>query len=190
MLGIAYACSLGGIATLVGTPPNLSFARIFEISFPDAEPIAFGQWLVMAFPITFVMLAVVWFLLTRVFFRFEKSFKVDREVVKREYAALGDMSFEERSVLAVFVITALGWVFRRDLVLGLLTVPGWSRLFPHAELIDDATVAIAMAMLLFFIPTRSADAGSRTVMGVDVFGKIPWHIVLLFGGGLRPASRS
>ena len=88
MLAIAYACSLGGIATLVGTPPNLSFARIFEISFPNAEPIAFGQWLLMAFPITVVMLTIVWLLLTRVFFRFPASFEVDRDVVRREYAAL------------------------------------------------------------------------------------------------------
>ena len=82
MLGIAYACSLGGMATLVDTPPNLSFARIFEITFPLAEPIAFGQWLVMAFPITFVLLTIVWLLLTRLFFRFKKSFEVDRDVVK------------------------------------------------------------------------------------------------------------
>jgi sodium-dependent dicarboxylate transporter 2/3/5 len=128
MLGIAYACSLGGMATLVGTPPNLSFARIFEITFPNAEPIAFGQWLVMAFPITVVLLTIVWLLLTRVFFRFGESFEVDRDVVKREYAALGSISYEERAVLAVFAATAFGWVFRKDLVLGILTVPGWSRL--------------------------------------------------------------
>ena len=188
MLGIAYACSLGGIATLVGTPPNLSFARIFEITFPNAEPIAFGQWLVMAFPVTIVMLTFVWLLLTRVFFRFGESLKVERDVVRREYAALGRMSFEERAVLAVFAATAFGWVFRKDLVLGILTIPGWSRLLPHANLIDDATVAIAMAMILFFIPTRTEDAGSRTVMGVDVFTKIPWHIVLLFGGGFALAQ--
>jgi sodium-dependent dicarboxylate transporter 2/3/5 len=188
MLGIAYACSLGGIATLVGTPPNLSFARIFEITFPNAEPIAFGQWLLMAFPITVVLLTIVWLLLTRVFFRFGKSFAVDRTVIKREHEALGSMSFEERVVLAVFVATAFGWVFRKDLVLGLLTIPGWSRLLPHADLIDDATVAIAMAMVLFFIPARSENAPSRMVMGIDVFAKIPWHIVLLFGGGFALAQ--
>jgi sodium-dependent dicarboxylate transporter 2/3/5 len=188
MLGIAYACSLGGIATLVGTPPNLSFARIFEITFPTAEPIAFGQWLVMAFPITVVLLTTVWLLLTRVFFRFPASFEVDRGVVGREYAALGRISFEERAVLLVFAATALGWVFRKDLVLGVLTIPGWSRLLPNADLIDDATVAVGMAMILFFIPTRSRDATSRMVMGVDVFTKIPWHIVLLFGGGFALAQ--
>jgi sodium-dependent dicarboxylate transporter 2/3/5 len=188
MLGIAYACSLGGMATLVGTPPNLSFARIFEISFPGAEPIAFGQWLVVAFPITLVMLSIVWLLLTQLFFRFRSTFAVDPKVVRSEYAALGRMSFEERAVLAVFTATAIGWIFRKDLVLGMLTIPGWSRLVPRADLIDDATVAVAMAMVLFFIPTRSAQTASRTVMGVDVFRKIPWHIVLLFGGGFALAQ--
>jgi sodium-dependent dicarboxylate transporter 2/3/5 len=100
MLGIAYACSLGGMATLVGTPPNLSFARIFEITFPNAESIAFGQWLVMALPVTIILLTIVWLLLTRVFFRFGESFEVDRDVVKREYAALGSIPFEERAVAA------------------------------------------------------------------------------------------
>ncbi len=175
MLGIAYACSLGGMATLVGTPPNLSFARIFEITFPNAEPVAFGHWLVMAFPITLVLLTIVWLLLTRVFFRFGKSFEVDREVVKCEYAALGGISFEERAVLTVFAATAFGWVFRKDLVLGLVTIPGWSRLLPHADLIDDATVAIGMAMILFFIPTRSRNAASRMVMGVDVLRRVRWR---------------
>jgi len=188
MLGIAYACSLGGMATLVGTPPNLSFARIFEITFPDAESIGFGQWLVMAFPITLIMLSSVWLLLTRVFFRFPKALGVDRRVVGREYAALGKMSFEERAVLAVFTATAVGWIFRMDLVFGVLTIPGWSRLIPRADLIDDATVAVAMAMVLFLIPTRSPKAAGPTVMGVDVFARIPWHIVLLFGGGFALAQ--
>ncbi|MCP4902889.1 MAG: SLC13/DASS family transporter [bacterium] len=188
MLGIAYSCSLGGMATLVGTPPNLSFARIFEISFPTAESIAFGQWLVMALPISLLMVAIAWLTLTRVFYRFPTSFKVDRNVVNREYSALGGMTFEERVVLVVFSITALGWVFRKDLIFGALTLPGWSRLVPNASFIDDATVAVAMAMVLFFIPTRSADADSRMVMGVDVFTHIPWNIVLLFGGGFALAQ--
>ena len=68
MLGIAYACSMGGIATLVGTPPNLSFSRIFEITFPEADPITFGQWIIMACPLTIIMLVIIWIILTRLFF--------------------------------------------------------------------------------------------------------------------------
>ena len=69
LLAIAYGASVGGMATLVGTPPNLSFVRIFEIIFPDAEPIGFGQWMLLGLPLSTVMLLVIWLLLTRVFFR-------------------------------------------------------------------------------------------------------------------------
>lgn len=188
MLGIAYGCSLGGMATLVGTPPNLVFARIYEISFPDATPVAFGSWLVMALPISAVLLTIVWLLLVRVFCRAPAELDVDREVLVRERSTLGPVSFEERVVLAVFAATAVLWVFRADLVLGVATVPGWSRLLPHPGLVDDATVAIAMASLLFLVPVRSAGSDLRRVLELDVFAEIPWHIVLLFGGGFALAA--
>ena len=188
MLAIAYACSIGGIATLVGTPPNLSFARIFEITFPKAVPIAFGKWILMGLPLTLVMLGIVWVLLTKVFFRTPAHLKVDQSIVDEEYQELGDMSFEEKSVLIVFSLTAILWVFRQDLELGLLTIPGWSRLLPFPGLIDDGTVGLFMAMTLFLIPTRSKDAGALTIMSLDVINKLPWNIVLLFGGGFALAK--
>jgi len=188
MLGIAYGCSMGGVATLVGTPPNLSFSRIFEITFPKAEPIAFGQWLIMAFPLTVIMITVIWILLTKVFYRSPKDMEVDRSVVDREYKGLGPMSFEEKAVLVVFLFTAVLWVFRKSLGFGVLTVPGWSGLLPFPELIDDGTVALTMAMILFLIPTRSRNTQHATLMGIDVFRSIPWHIVLLFGGGFALAK--
>jgi sodium-dependent dicarboxylate transporter 2/3/5 len=188
MLGIAYACSLGGMATLVGTPPNLAFARIFEITFPESEAVAFGTWMVMALPLTATMLMVVWAVLTRVFFRVPRHVTIDRSTVDREVAKLGPMSYEERVVLAVFAATAVLWVFRTDLVLGFVSIPGWSRLVPFPELIDDGTVALTMALLLFLVPTRSRNAGCPTIMGPEVAGKLPWNIVLLFGGGFALAK--
>jgi len=188
MLGIAYACSVGGLTTLVGTPPNLSFVRIFEIIFPDAPPIAFGQWMVMSLPIGVVLLVVAWLLITRVFFRASDEIKVDREVVTKERDALGTISFEEKAVLAVFASTALLWVFRVDLQVGIATIPGWSRLLPFPAMIDDGTVAIAMASLLFFIPTKDRSQGATRIMGPDVIPRLPWNIVLLFGGGFALAA--
>ncbi len=187
MLGIAYACSVGGIATLVGTPPNLSFARIFEITFPQAPPIEFGRWILVGLPITLVLLAIVWVLLTRVFFRVPSDVKVDRAIVDAEYEKLGPTRFEEKAVLVVFALTALLWVFRKRLEFGLLSIPGWSELLPYPDLIDDGTVAIAMAMMMFFIPTRSEGADTPAVMGPDVIPRLPWGIVLLFGGGFALA---
>ena len=187
MLGIAYACSAGGIATLVGTPPNLSLERIFQITFPEAPPISFGVWFVMAAPISMLLLACAWVLITQVFFRIPPEVAVDREVLEAEARKLGPVSFEERVILAVFAATAVLWVFRAPIVIGGLTVPGWSGLLPYGHLIDDGTVAIAMAGILFLVPARSPGAPSRTVMGPDVVRGLPWNIVLLFGGGFALA---
>jgi len=188
MLGIAYACSMGGVATLVGTPPNLSFARIFEITFPKATPIAFGTWFVMGLPLCVVMLVIIWLILTKVFFRVPPDVTVDRSIVDKEYDELGPISFEEKSVLIIFFLTAFLWVFRKKLNLGLVSIPGWSQLIPYPKLIDDGTVALVMAMILFLIPTRSKDAQTATIMGPDVIKNIPWNIVILFGGGFALAK--
>jgi sodium-dependent dicarboxylate transporter 2/3/5 len=188
MLGIAYACSVGGLTTLVGTPPNLSFVRIFQILFPDAPPIAFGQWIVMALPIGVTMLFVAWVLITRVFYRTPEEVTVDDDVIVAERSQLGTISFEEKVVLAVFAATAVLWVFRVDLQVGIATIPGWSRLLPEPGMIDDGTVAITMASILFFIPTKNRSGGDRRIMGPDVIPRLPWNIVLLFGGGFALAA--
>jgi sodium-dependent dicarboxylate transporter 2/3/5 len=172
----------------VGTPPNLSFARIFEITFPKAKPIAFGQWFLMGIVISVVMLVIIWILITKVFYRAPGHLKVDRSIVEKEYKELGSMSFEEKSVFTVFILTALLWVFRKKLKLGALTIPGWSQLIPYPELIDDGTVALAMAMILFLIPTRSEEAETATIMSAEVVLNLPWNIVLLFGGGFAMAK--
>ena len=188
MLGIAYGCSLGGVATLVGTPPNLSFARIFKITFPQAEPIAFGTWFIMGLPISIIMLIAVWLILTKIFFRLPSNLTVDKTTVNNEYKELGPMSFEEKSVLTIFSLTAILWVFRKELIIGFVSIPGWSQLLPNPNLIDDATVALFMAMLMFLIPTRTKGTKYSTIMGPDVITKLPWNIVLLFGGGFALAK--
>ena len=188
MLGIAYSCSVGGLMTLVGTPPNLSFVRIFEILFPEAPSISFGQWMTMALPLGAIMLVTAWVLITRVFYRAPSGLTVDRSVVRDERASLGPITFEEKVVMAVFAATAVLWVFRVDLQFGLATIPGWSRLLPYPEMIDDGTVAITMASILFFVPTRNRSRGDLRVMGPDVIPRLPWNIVLLFGGGFALAA--
>lgn len=191
LLGIAFSASAGGIATLVGTPPNLSFVRIYELTFPDAPAISFGQWLLFGLPVSITMLAVIWVFLTQVFFRSPKTLKLTSDIVHAEHAKLGPIKYEEIVVLIVFVLTAGLWVFRTDLEIGSLVIPGWGELLPFGEMIDDGAVAIFMALTLFLFPAwnRPTDASEQGgVLDASVFAKLPWNIVLLFGGGFALAK--
>ncbi|MBH55367.1 MAG: sodium:dicarboxylate symporter [Opitutaceae bacterium] len=187
MLGIAYGCSVGGVATLVGTPTNLAFVEIFHKTFPQAPPIAFGQWLIIGLPYSLTMIFIIWLLLTKVLCRFDKGLVLDRSVIRQELKGLGPMSYEEKIVLSVFIVTALLWTFRKDLVLGYLTIPGWTNLHSAFELVNDGMIAICMAMLLFFISAHNKGVGDR-ILQSDTFGKIPWDIILLFSGGFALAE--
>ncbi|MEO0416393.1 MAG: SLC13 family permease, partial [Verrucomicrobiota bacterium] len=194
LLGIAYSASVGGMATLVGTPPNLALSRIFEMTFPDAEAagvaLSFGQWMLFGVPVALIMLCIVWLVLTKVFYRPDKSLKITREIIAEEQEKLGKITYEEVIVLSVFILTALGWVFRKDLIIGDFTLPGWSGLVPFGKFIDDGTVAIAMALLLFIIPAKRKDEseGYGSILDFGVFSKLPWHIVLLLSGGFALAK--
>lgn len=184
-LGIAYSASIGGVATLIGTPPNLSFVRIFTIFFPKAPEISFARWFFFAFPLSVVFLFIVWFLLSLIFCP-KKGFTVDRQIFSGQYNALGPISFEEKAVLVDFVLLVLLWMFRSDIPIGGFKIPGWSNLLPKAKFINDGTIAIAMAFLLFLIPSKNRK-GSR-VLDWKTAVNLPWGIVLLFGGGFALAS--
>jgi len=188
LLGIAYSTSMGGFATPVGTPPNLVLMRTFTQMFPQAPPIAFGTWFIMALPISIAMIAMIWFLLTSVLLKIPSHLSVDHAVMQAEYKALGPMTNEERKVLTIFALTAVLWIFRNDLVLGSFTLPGWGQLLPFPKMIDDGTVAVAMALILFFLPTKSDDAKSAMLLDPSVFSKLPWAVILLFGGGFALAA--
>lgn len=185
MLSIAYACSLGGISTLIGTPPNLAFTRIYQIIFPEAPQISFGSWMILAVPISVIMLIFTSFLLTKVFYKFDKNLRIDSSFIRQEYAKLGKITFEEKTVAIVFSLTALLWIFRADLNFGFMVIPGWQNILSFPEYINDGTVAIGMSLLLFFIPSKKE---KRTLLNVKVFAKIPWGIIILFGGGFALAE--
>ncbi|MBD3166885.1 DASS family sodium-coupled anion symporter [bacterium] len=184
MLGIAYSASVGGIATLVGTPPNLAFAQLFHMQFPQAPDVSFARWIVFALPLSLVMLVVVWGLLVLLHFRGLPQMGA-RRVFRDQLKALGTWSREEKLVSLVFAGLALSWLTRKPLELGLFTLPGWSQLLPEPEFVGDGTAAIAWGALLFLLPSRRK---GQPLMNWETARGLPWRIVLLFGGGFALAG--
>ena len=186
LLGVAYAASIGGLATLIGTPPNLSFVRILEIVFPESPGISFAVWFLFALPLSAVFLIVAWWVLCAMFLRGVDAGPTQTEVLREERERLGPVTYEQGVVLALFVLLVGAWMFRADIDLFGVTVPGWSSLFPSADYIDDGTVAVTVALLLFVIPSRAQPR--KRLMDWEGAAGVKWGIVLLFGGGFALAS--
>ncbi len=183
MLGIAYACSIGGVATLIGTPPNIAMQRIFSISFPEAPIITFAQWMIFALPLSIAMLFISWGVISlRYTGRGFSSLSYSEKMKPKQV-----MSYEEKWVAGIFVLTAFAWIFRKDIIIVDWVIPGWSKLLSYPDLISDSTVAIAAALLLFIVPSKNTSQFKR-LADVETISELPWKIVLLFGGGFALAK--
>lgn len=142
MLAIAYSASIGGMATLIGTPPNLVLAGIVEKAY-NTE-ITFSQWFMFGLPISIVILIICWVYLTRFAFKFkQKEFPGGKTEIKKQLNQLGTISAEEKRILIVFILTALAWICRSFILTDFLPK------------IDDTIIAIIAAVYLFIIPAKS-----------------------------------
>ncbi len=187
MLGIAYSATIGGLGTIVGTPPNAVFIGALPRLFPDAPQIGFLQWMMVGIPLVLIMIPLTWAYLTWIGSRLGRErAHVDAGAIRRQITELGPVSKAERRVLVVFVCTALLWMFRRKLELGAITVPGWSLLLPAPSLVGDSTVAIGMALLLFVLPAGD-EQGSR-LLDWEWAVRLPWGVIILLGGGFALAE--
>ena len=199
MLGLAYAASIGGIGTLIGTAPNGVFvgqlARNYAEGYPD---VTFSQWMMVGVPVAFFLIPLAWLVVIYIGPKYKLSdFKFHgdgKDVIDKEIKALGPMSPGERKVAVVFVVTALLWIFRKPIELGFATIPGWSPLYGLPDLWTDATIAIGMAITLFVLPSElksfSLLEGWRKNFVLDwktAQKGVPWGILLLFGGGFAMA---
>jgi len=185
LLGIAYSASVGGMATLVGTPPNLAFGKIYSIMFPDAPPISFAQWMAIGVPVAAVMFVVIFVYLLIVFIPKRSSGGGAKETIHQAYKKLGKMQSEERVVLVAFITLAALWIFRNDINAGVFVIPGWSGIFKNPEYLNDGTVAMAISVLMFLIPSSKT---KEYILDWKTARKLPWRIVILFGGGFALAQ--
>jgi sodium-dependent dicarboxylate transporter 2/3/5 len=184
MLGIAYASSIGGIATLIGTPPNLAFKAVYEGAFPDEPPIGFFQWMVLAVPFSAVFLVLAWLMMVRLIFPLGgEPLLGGGNVVRNELRKLGPVSRDEVLMGIVFGLTAVLWITREP-----WENAGWGPwlMGENAKWVNDGTTAIVMAVLCFVIPSRSARG--RPLLTWGATRRLPWGILLLFGGGLALAK--
>ncbi|ADV48702.1 anion transporter [Cellulophaga algicola DSM 14237] len=171
MLAIAYSASIGGIATLIGTPTNLVLAGVVQTTF--GVEITFYQWFIFGFPIALILLFLCWKYLTKFAFKFEqKEFPGGREEINTQLKALGKMSYDEKMVLVVFLCTAFAWITRSFLL---------QKLIPQ---IDDTIISVFFAIALFVLPSSKKKEG---LISWEDAVKLPWGVVLLFGGGMALA---
>ena len=174
LLGVAYAATIGGMSTLVGTAPNAMFAAFMLETY--GSQINFTNWMMVGLPLSVVMLPLAWLALTR--FVFTVNFKTSyegRALLRQMKDDLGPITVPEKRVGVVFVALALTWIFR----------PVLARL-PGLEALDDSGIAMAGGIALFLIP--SGDKEDPSLIHWKHIEKLPWAILLLFGGGLTLAS--
>ena len=183
MLATAYSASIGGVATLIGSPTNLIFLGIMGNLFPDAPTISFLDWLKIGLPVTIIFLPIVWFYLVK-YFKIQGSIAGSHEIVKNELHSLGKMNAVEKRVMWVFAITTLAWIFRDDLVFGRVKIPGWSELLGLQNYVHDSTVAMASAIFLFALP----DGKGKRLLDWKSASQIPWGVVMIVGGGYAIAA--
>ncbi|MDQ2076862.1 DASS family sodium-coupled anion symporter [Marinimicrobium sp. ABcell2] len=181
LLGIAYAASIGGIATLIGTPPNALLAAY--LSDQHGIAIGFARWMLIGVPVALTMLALAWFWLA---FAVAKGAtagtdqpgtggKQSHAILRQRLAELGALTRMEWRVALVFCATALAWIFQ----------PLLARAMPGAG-ITDTGIAIACAILLHLLP--AGDGKGSRLMDWETSQRLPWGVLLLFGGGLALAG--
>ncbi|GAA6884093.1 SLC13 family permease [Helicobacter pylori] len=175
MLGIAYAASIGSLGTLIGTPPNALLAGYMKTAF-NIE-IGFAQWMVFGTPLAFIMLILSWLLLTYVIFPLKiKEIPGGKEVIRAELKKLGRLSWAEISVGVIFILASLGWIFL-DTIL-----KSWGVKIDKI----DSVIAMGVSVLLFILPANNQ--GDRLI-DWGVAKKLPWDVLLLFGGGLALSAQ-
>ena len=171
LLGIAYAATIGGISTPIGTAPNIVVISLIQ---EQGLEVSFNQWMLLALPISVIMLVGGWWLLTNIIFPVNiNANKETQNSLQKMYLDLGVMSVDEKRVLIIFTLTALAWMFR-DLLDNTYLLQG----------LTDYGIAIIAALAVFI--TRSSKGSGLVEWSITT--KLPWGILILFGGGLSMAN--
>lgn len=174
MLAIAYAANFGGIATIIGTPPNVAYASF--VSKQLNNDISFSSWMLIGLPVSLLLLFSLYFVLIKLFPSRIDSNDEMRLLIKNELNALGPMTIPEKRVLYIFILTASLWIFR-DLINKMEVVK-----------LDDNMIAVFGALLMFIVPSGNSTKENERILVWSDTSKMAWGILLLFGGGITLAA--
>ncbi|MBX2817112.1 MAG: SLC13 family permease [Saprospiraceae bacterium] len=173
VLAVAYSASIGGLATLVGTPTTLIMVEFAQAEFSYEVP--FDRWFFFAFPLVVVLTLYLWWHLTRTVFKLtDVQVPGSKQMIQKELTSLGQISREEKIVLVVFTLVALAWISRQYLIK------------PFFPAVSDTTIALMGALSLFVIP--SSNKPGEMVMTWEWARRLPWEVILLFGGAFAVAG--
>ncbi len=177
VLGVAYGANIGGFGTPIGTPPNLLVIAFMKENY--GIDVSFLSWMMFGVPATLIMLPIACFILTKWAYPFDlKDNSIAQELLQDELKEMGPMSVPEKRMAKTFALIAFFWVFRTPIQnnLGIML---W---------LSDALIAVAGAMIMFMIPSGASDKKHSTLLNWKTADKIPWGVLLLFGGGLSLAA--
>lgn len=186
LLGLAFASSIGGTATVIGTAPNTFFMGFFNEQFTDQQPITFANWFIFGFPTSFLMFLACYAIIFRVHLKGYRAPEIPADFFKNQYRNLGKITMEEKIIGWLFLVTVLLWFFMKDLNLGSFSLPGWTKLLPEPAFIKESTIAMLMAVSLFLFPSKNRK-DTRLLVWDDV-KKLPMGVIFLFGGGFALAN--
>jgi solute carrier family 13 (sodium-dependent dicarboxylate transporter), member 2/3/5 len=191
LLGLAFSATIGGMATPVGTPPNMFFFNEYHKAYPTNNDLNFLTWAKIGFPLSFSFLMVTFFVLSRYYLRsvkiiFEKSY------FKASLKQLGKFTYEEKIISVIFLCCVVLWFTREKIIIGDFIFKGWGSLFGElkfenkmTKVVGDATVAIMAALLLFLIPSRGKNG--EAILEWEDAKRLRYDIILMFGGGFALA---
>lgn len=185
LLGLAFSATIGGMATPVGTPPNMYFFKAYKEAFPLATDLTFFKWSAIGYPISFIFLLLTFFVLNVYFIKNKVELKIHKEFFSNSYNKLGKFSWEEKWVFGIFISCILLWLTRADIDFGSFKFKGWNHIFIVPKYVDDAFVALLAALILFLVPSK-ANRGEALLIWDDA-KKLRYDIILMFGSGFALA---
>lgn len=185
LLGLAFSATIGGLATPVGTPPNMYFFKAFKEAFPLDQELNFLKWSIIGFPISFSLLIIVYSVLYFYFIHKKIEISIGKPFFRSSYKKLGKFSLEEKLVFAIFIMCVSLWFTRADVEIGSFQFRGWAHFFKIPKYVDDSFVALLAALLLFLIPSRK-NKGEALLIWEDA-KKLRYDIILMFGSGFALA---